>query len=234
MVYQKINHVLIIFCSLLILSGCRRESKQETVVRWEIINPVTNAPYVNMKVGLTVEKNSGSGPKLETVWKGETNDDGIAEYTFNAYKNDKFSYVETVNLSSLGSNGFDYAVINRPGPQALKKDEVNVRKYNIIPYVDFIIHIKDVDCQNSNDKLRFRSNSLYSEPYNNDWSNWSPHQTATSGYYENCYESATDILNSPSDTILYEMEITRNGVTEIVYKKFYIGPEKLDTIKLYY
>lgn len=233
MAHEKINYVLIFLCSSLILSGCKRESKQETIVRWEIINPVTNAPYVNMKVGLILETNKG-GAKSETVWKGETNSAGIAEYTFNAFKNGKYSYVETVNLSSLGSNGFDYAVINRPGPQALKKDEINVRKYNIIPYADFIIHIKNIDCQNSDDKMRFRSNSLYSEPHNNDFSNWSPHQTATSGYYEGCYEYVTDVLNLPSDTILYEMEFTKNGVTEVVYKKFYVGPEKLDTIKLYY
>jgi hypothetical protein len=234
MVYQKAYNAIIILTVLLLLIGCRKESKEDTVVRWEIINPVTHAPYVNMNLGLIVKTNKGGGPKSGTVWTGETNSAGIAEYTFNAYKNGKFSYVETVNLSSLGSNGFDYAVINRPGPQALKKDEVNVRKYNIIPYADFIIHIKDIDCQNSNDKMRCRSNRLYSEPHNNDWSNWSPHQTATSGYWEGCQEYATEILNSPSDTILYEMEITKNGVTEVVYKKFYVGPEKLDTIKLYY
>ncbi len=82
--------------------------------------------------------------------------------------------------------------------------------------------------------MRYRRNRLYSEPYNDGFSDWSPHQTATSGYFESCYESTTDILNLPSDTILYEMEITKNGVTEVVYKKFYVGPEKLDTIKLYY
>ena len=78
---KKINYVLIVLCNCIILSGCRRESKEETVVRWEIINPVTHAPYVNMEVGLILETNKGGGLKSETVWKGETNSVGIAEYT---------------------------------------------------------------------------------------------------------------------------------------------------------
>lgn len=85
MAQQKINYTLIFLLGLLIIMACRRESKQETVARWEIINPVTNAPYVGVPVRLILDDYGVNSPKTEVIWEGKTNSNGIAEYTFNAY-----------------------------------------------------------------------------------------------------------------------------------------------------
>ena len=115
----------------------------------------------------------------------------------------------------------------------MDKNEVNVLRYEIVPYSEYFIHIKNVECQNSNDKMRYRSNSLYTRP-NDGFSNWSPNPDLTSGCFEGCYEYISPLRTNPSDTIIYEMEVTRGGSTEIITKKFFRDPSKIDTLKLYY
>ena len=90
MAHQKTYNTIIFSVALLLLFACRRESKQETVARWEIVNPVTNAPYVGVAVKLVLRDYRGNSPKSEVIWEGKTNDNGIAEYKFNAYKSSKF------------------------------------------------------------------------------------------------------------------------------------------------
>lgn len=44
---MKANHVLILLLVGGLFFGCRKESKEYTTVTWEVVNPVTNSPYVN-------------------------------------------------------------------------------------------------------------------------------------------------------------------------------------------
>jgi len=214
MAHQKINYTLIFLLGLLIISGCRRESKQETVARWVIINPVTNAPYVGVPVRLMLDDYGGSNPKTEIIWEGKTNSNGIAEYTFNAYKNNRFGYSEVANLAYLGQNGVDYSVIKRPAMSryTVAKDEVNELRYEIVPYAYLKQIIKNVNCEGSEDILNMHMFLLNVDSGINQ-------EYVREGCYE--YETTVSLDGSPegyrrvfSGTYIYDYEVVRqSGVT---------------------
>jgi len=235
MVQQKINYVLILLFTVLLLAGCRKESKEYTTVIWEVVNPVTNTPYKNMLVRLYEAKKTNKGIEYELIYEGKTDNQGKAKYSFKAALSGKFWYKSEINEGYLGQNGIDYSVIKQPSPsdENVKKDEENIIRYEIVPYGGFIIHIKNTDCQGANDKMRYRVNQLYTRP-NDGYSNWSPSSTLTSGYYEGCYYDITNVVTNRSDSIVYELEVTKNNITELLEKKFHNSPEVVDTIKLYY
>ena len=233
MVYQKTYNAIILLLLLLLFFGCKKPSKEYTTARWEIINPVTNTPYEGIPVRLILADNRGNSPKYETIWEGETNSQGIAEYNFKAYMNTSFSYLEQATLAPLGTLGFDYSIIRRPSVVGMDKNEVNELRYEIVPYANFVLHIKNLNCQGSGDKMRYRSNRLYTRP-NDGFSNWSPSPTLTSGYYEGCFENISSEVSNPSDSIMYEIEVTKNGSTETFYQTFFVGSGQVDTVKIYY
>lgn len=188
-----------------------------------------------MLIRLYEAKATNNGIEYKLIYEGETDSQGRAKYIFKAALSNKYWYKPEINEGSLGINGIDYSVIKQPSPsdENVKKDEENEVRYEIVPYAEFVYHIKNVDYQNSNDKMRYRSNRLYTRP-NDGFSNWSPSPTLTSGYYEGCYENTSNAVTNQSDSILYEIEVTRNGNIETLYKTFFVGSGQLDTIKLYY
>ena len=233
MAYQKAYNAVVLLLMLFFFFGCKKLSKEYTTARWEIINPVTNTPYVGIPVRLILADYRGNSPKYETIWEGKTNSQGIAEYKFKGYTNPSFGYLEEAGLTSLGTLGFDYAIVRRPYAGSRPLDELNELRYEIVPYAKYIVHIKNVDCQNSNDKMRYRSNNLYTQP-NNGFSNWSPNPNLNSGFFEGCFEFVSPLRTNPSDTVIYELEVTKGGNIELMTIKFFRDPSKIDTLKLYY
>ena len=230
MAHQKTNHAIIFSIVLLLLLACRRESKQETVARWEIVNPVTNAPYVGVGVKLVLRDYRGNSPKSEVIWEGKTNDNGIAEYKFNAYKSSKFGYIEVANIASLGTNGVDYSIIRRPSALGLDKDEVNDLRYEIVPYVNIVSHIKNINCQGENDIMKFRQKALLTG--SGMWSQWTPEHALFVG----CVNNLSDLVSVKSDLYVSEIEVTRqNGEIEYFLDTSFIkGEYAIDTVRVYY
>ena len=235
MAHQKIIHVLILFLATLLLSGCRKESKEFTTVEWVVVNPVTNAPYINLKVRLYEAKATNNGIKYKLIYEGETDSQGRAKYSFKAALSTKYWYKPEINEGSLGVNGIDYSVIKQPSPsdENVKKDEVNEVRYEIVPYAKFYREVKNVNCQGTDDKMRYRSKSIYTSS-SAEFTSWSPNPDLTSGYFEGCYEYISPLRTNPSDSVVYEIEVTRNGTTEVTTQKFYRNPNSVDTLKIFY
>jgi hypothetical protein len=237
MAHQKINNVLILFFTVLLLSGCKKESKEYTTVVWEVVNPVTNAPYTNIKVRLYEAKKTNNGIEYSLIYEGKTNNQGRAEYSFKANLSGKYWYRPEINEGSLGVNGIDYSVIKQPSPSVtnVKKDEENIIRYEIVPYGEYVQHTKNIDCQGPNDKMRYRRKFIYTGGLSSNFSDWIPNLESNGiEYREGCYDNMSTNMNIRSDSILYEIEVIKNGITETLYEKFYVGPEQVDTIKLYY
>jgi hypothetical protein len=235
MAHKKINYILILFLAVLLLAGCKKKSKEYTTVIWEVVNPVTNEPYTNMLVRLYEAKKKNNGIEYKVLFEGKTNQVGIAEFSFKANLTSGYWYKPEINEGSLGHNGFDYSVLKQPSPsdESVKKDEENFIRYEIVPIAKFLFHVKNISCQGVNDKMRYRSKTLYTRP-GDGYSNWSPNSTLNSGYYEGCYESISNTVSHPSDSVIYEMEVTRGGITEVIELKFFRNPNSIDTVKLYY
>jgi len=235
MVQQKINYVLILFLAVLLLAACKKKSKEYTTVIWEVVNPVTNEPYTNMLVRLYEAKKKNNGIEYKVLFEGKTNQVGIAEFSFKANLTSGYWYKPEINEGSLGHNGFDYSVLKQPSPsdESVKKDEENFIRYEIVPIANYYVHIKNVNCVDVNDKMRYRSNQIFTRP-GDGYSIWSPSPTLTSGYFEGCYEYVSPLRTNPSDSVIYEMEVTRGGITEVIELKFFRNPNSIDTVKLYY
>lgn len=230
MAYQKINYAVILSVVVLLSLSCKKLSKEYATARWEIMNPVTNTPYVGIPVRLILGDYRGSTPKYEAIWQGETNSQGIAKYTFKGYTNPSFGYLEEANLSVLGVGGIDYAIIRRPYAGGRQIDELNDFRYEIVPYRNRITHIKNNNCQGPGDIMRFRSKYIFTGSGN--WSIWTPEHAL----YKGCIDNYTDIVSRPLDYIVTEIEVTRqNGTVEHFLDTSYIrGENMVDTIKIYY
>ena len=236
MAHPKINYVLILFFTVLLSASCRKESKEYTTVIWEVVNPVTNSPYVNMTVRLYEAKATNNGIEYKLIYEGKTNSQGVAEYSFKAALSGKYWYKPEINEGSLGVGGIDYKVIKQTSPsvETVKKDQENLLRYEIVPYGEYVQHTINIDCQGSDDKMRYRRKFIYTGKGENDFGNWHPINFQEEEYIEGCYDNLSSIIQIPMDSILYEVEVTKNGNTETLYKIFYVGPDKIDTIKLYY
>lgn len=235
MAYQKVNHVLILFLAALLMMGCKKESKTYTTVTWEIINPVTGEGFSGVPVSL-YEVRYGSSASYLKIWSGTTNENGLAVHKFKAYTSTKYGYTGSADLSVLGVLGIDYSVIKQPSPGQMLKNTKNKLRYEIVPYGDYVQHTKNIDCQGVEDKMRLRRKFIYTGKGENEFSDWFPNEELNGfSYIEGCYENISDDpIQIPSDSILFEIEVTKNGITEILYEKFYVGPEQVDTIKIYY
>jgi hypothetical protein len=235
MVHQKIIYVLSLLFFVGFFLGCKKESNEYTTVTWEVINPVTAVGYSNVLVRLYEAKKKSSGIEYSLIYEGKTNNQGRAEYSFKANLNNKYWYSPEINEGSLGVGGIDYLIIKQPSPSVttVTKDEENIIRYEIVPYAKFYRHVKNLNCQGAGDKMRYRSKSIYTSS-SGDFTSWSPNSDLNSGYFEGCYEYISSLRTNPSDSVIYEMEVTRNGVTEITTQKFYRDPNSIDTLELFY
>lgn len=230
-----IPKVLICLLIGLFFFSCKKESKEFTTVEWVVINPVTNNPYVNMLVRLYEAKATNDGIEYKLIYEGKTNHQGRAQYSFKAALSGKYWYKPEINEGSLGVGGIDYKVIKQPSPSVenVKKDEENEVRYEIVPYAKFYRYVKNVNCQGTDDKMRYRSKSIYTSS-SGEFTSWSPNSDLNSGYFEGCYEYISPLRTNPSDSVIYEVEVTRNGITEVMIQKFYRNPNSVDTLKIFY
>jgi hypothetical protein len=238
MLTQKINYVLILLLFVGLFYSCKKESNEYTTVIWEVVNPATGVGYSNILVRLYEAKKKSSGIEYSLIYEGQTNNQGRAEYSFKANLNNKYWYSPEINEGSLGVGGIDYAVIKQPSPSVtnVTKDEENIIRYEIVPYGEYVQHTKNIDCQGPGDKMRFRRKFIHTGGLSSSFSDWIPNEELNGySYIEGCYENLSDNpIKIPSDSILYEIEVIKSGITETLYEKFYVGPEQVDTIKLYY
>jgi len=201
------------------------------------VNPVDNStfPGVIYKIYEVKDKFSfglSSNQKKELIYTGETDANGKAFYEFDAIKNSKFSYEIYFDYSAMDVPEGEYYLNKTRDFDYLKKNETNIYQFDIYPFGESYTHIKNVNCIDSNDKMRYRTNHI--DMNSGYWSNWlSPYNQ---DYFEGCYDnvpSGTGI-NLVSERIVYEMQIIKNGITTTVIDTFYREPNTLSVFELFY
>ena len=95
---------------------------------------------------------------------------------------------------------------------------------NLTFYLMF--HIKNINCFDSNDKMRFRRKLLFSNGSPAGWSSWG---TLEASYFHGCVNEFST-LYKPQD--IYEVESTKNGLINTYIDTFNIALN--DTLKIYY
>ena len=236
---QVAIRLLCISSLLFICTSCKKYSKELTTVNFHLYNPVTNEGYANVKVQITQQEDVTGAFQAESeyestiIWEGYTDADGKASYSFKAMKKDKFEYWQSVDNSVLNSSV--NVLLTQPDFMPLIKNEINNKVYKAIKNnVTFVSWIKNINCYNQFDKMRYRKKSLIA--FSSDWGAWSPgtnNPFYPNGYFEGCFELGPN--THTQDIWDVEMEVTKNGITTSLRDTFYItGQNGTDTLKLFY
>ena len=231
MAHQKITYALILFLAGSVLLSCRKKlSKEDTTVEWVVVNPVTNTPYVGVPVRLSlIDYGNNSGVESGVIFEGVTNSQGRVSYTFKAYESATFTYWGEIDLNYFHATGQEYAMLKQPSPGEFNKNELNELRYEIVPYIEAVHHIKNLNCQGEGDIMRWRYKSIVTLSQN--WTNWISNTTTTG-----CVDYMTGVNSMPMDKRVMEIEVTRQDLSiEHYVDTFILGiPGVVDTVRIYY
>jgi hypothetical protein len=233
---MKTNHIRtsllcssIMLFSLFMFTNCKKKSNKDTVVTWKMINPVTGEPYVGIPVSVFRSKTKfqivAINKKVDNViiWEGVTDANGEASCRFKAIINDKYDYLATT--PTFSSPKYFY---KQPAIGSLKKNQVNELVYEGVGYGIYLSKRKNINCFDSNDKMRFRVKTL-------DNSNWSLWNWGGGTYLYGCVNTEYTLTEqTPYNIYIYEVEATKNNITTTYIDTFYHDGIGLDTFKIYY
>ena len=229
------KHTIYILAIIVLLSSCKKmRSKDTLTVDVTCVNPVDGSAFPGVVYTIYEVKDKFSvglntNQKKELIYTGETDINGKAYYEFDAIKNSKFSYEIYFDYSEMDVPDGEYYLNKTRDFDYLKKNEANVYHFDILPMGKYVQHIKNINCQGPNDKMRFRVKYPFTGSGN--WSSWG---TSDNDYLFGCYNSISEVVTEPSDYRIYEVEVTRNNVITTFIDTFYIDPTFTDTLKLYY
>ena len=197
------------------------------VVRITSENPVTHSPYPNILFTIYEVKNPTFGGKDEStaIYNGKTDENGNAYYEFEIPENYKWTYKINFDYSKMDVPTNDYYMKRAPDFQYLQRGYDNVFDIQILPY---FTHIKNINCFDAYDKMRFRTKKLFSQGTPG-WSFW---DTLYANYFHGC-EDKSYPLYKPQDIYIYEVESTKNGILS-TYIDTFKAESNLDTFKIYY
>ena len=223
------KNTLLFSLLLLTISSCYKNKMDDPmVVRITSENPVTHSPYPNILFTIYEVKNptfGGNDQKTE-IYSGKTDENGNATYQFDIPENYKWTYEITFDYSKMDVPTNDYYMKRAPNFQYLQRGYDNVFDIQILPYTKSYMHIKNISCQNSNDKMRYRINSI--DIGSTGWSIWnSPYNQ---DYFEGCYDNENSIQSLPSERIVFEMEVIKNNIIDTFYRE----PNKINVFELFY
>ena len=214
---------------LVVVSACKKEFKTNTIVNFHVYNPISGEGLAGVPVRV-IEQEDVSGAfqvsseyKSTVIWEGITDQNGRASYTFNAKKKDKFTYWQSADIGYITAN--NRKLLKQAEFQEEKKNAVNENEYTYTVPATYVLLIKNVNCLSQNDRFRYRVDWLYNTGLVG-WSNWSLDQFG-------CYESL-NVTTGFNDYLIYEYEVERNGITNTYLDTFYINPNSVDTLKIFY
>lgn len=111
--------------------------------------------------------------------------------------------------------------------EELQKNQANLQKYQVAEFVQLVTWVKNVNCQNGNDEMRWLKRNLNYLP--SPWFVWKPEP-------KGCYENISGISASTEQGVWeIEMRVTRNGVESTIKDTVHLtGQNGIDTLKLFY
>lgn len=219
---KKVIVIKLLFISFLflVISSCKKYSKELTTINFHVYNPVSGGGLSGVHVSIVEQEDVTKAFQVESkyetkvIWEGVTDSDGKASYSFNAMKKDKFTYWQNADVNYIQAN--NRKLLKQPDFQEKSKNVVNNNEYTFTVPASFVGHYKNVNCLNSNDRFRFR----FSKKYN----------STSFG----CYELTYNYNGAYEDYLIYEYEVERNGILNTYLDTFYINPNFVDTLKIYY
>ncbi|AEA43640.1 hypothetical protein [Fluviicola taffensis] len=207
---------------IFLLSTCTKFGKNVYVDGY-VRNAITGEPYANISLRLYRGQISWGDPV------------GTASKTLKEVTTDANGYYKAEHLSTpfnavyiqlgKGVEG-GYILVEGQTPTVIKKGKKRHVDFGIVPYGAISIHIKNVSCFNTNDKIR-----LYF-----DGADYNSNVFSTGLMTE--LEGCIDIQDSPTKISMgnqyFHWEVTKNGITTTYYETIFVEENQTATLNVFY
>ena len=225
--------------SLLVFSSCKKLDKKNPIqftIKSHI--PYTGEPISGVKYSIVEYRSKKNSMKLGDIeytdfkFEGYTNANGLAVISFLPKKNLNYQYIINFDYSNLQFANYtgSYSLINAPSYDVVRRDD-NQRNYEIraLPHCGMQFKIENVNCFDSNDKMRYKVFHLEEEP-NQEFQN-----IPYSNYFNGCGQSVNYTNSSVlSGHQVYQIEVTRNGQVTTYIDTFFLQPGIMNEVFLEY
>jgi hypothetical protein len=233
--------------SILSICACKKESDKITQGAIILEDPVTGQGFAGLKFSIEeIEWGSSAFSGLdiigtEIIQEGVTNSGGVAKYHFN-FKNHPsssskfYQYIISFDDNNIDAPDGDYQSNVVPSHEMTDGQSFDYR-FMYRPMSRILRHIKNVNCFDSNDKMRFTAHQVYGSSNQNPFiPSSNPTNAVPLGFsYDGCYENLPQSsMLLPTDTYVYEIKVTRNDIDSIYYDTFINRPDVTDTFKIFY
>jgi hypothetical protein len=210
----------------LMFTACKKVSKEDTTVEFQIIDASTQTGYANVKVAIYADSYKAKVTS-ELLWEGETDQEGKVKHTFKARTNYKIAYGFAADIQGISDKlNYELNVFSEPSPGAIKKDIDNVLVYNLLPYANVRLKYKNQNCQGVEDQIVLT-------PYFVNFPRVGFH--GLSGEPQiGCLDLQTEYFRIYSGTYEYKCVSTKNNVDSVFYVNFEVEPEGYQDVEFLY
>lgn len=148
--HPTLKVVLVIVCSALVLSSCRKQKNIEYSLKGNIVDPNGNTPVSGVQVKLLVNKLDGGNfnSAFETIASTTTNANG--DYTFTFNRENATAYKITY------SRQFHFGSELEINPDDLNEEVDNIYNFDMPSMAWLRIHISNTNPFDANDEIDFQ------------------------------------------------------------------------------
>ena len=184
--------------------------------------PISGVKYTIREYKSKTELTSfGDIEYTDFILEGTTDANGNAAISFAPKKNVKYRYDITFDYSSLhfASYSGSYSLIKVPNYVPLSRNDQQDFEIRALPKCGMQFKIENVNCFDSNDKMRYKVYHLEEEP------NQQFQYILYSNYFNGC-GSFVDYTNNDvlSGHQIYQIEVTRNNIVTTHIDTFFLQP----------
>ena len=157
-----------------------------------------------------------------------TDANGVAKISFFPKKNLDYMYRIYFDYSNIhfASYSGNYSLINAPGYDLINRNDQRDYEIRALPHCSVHFKIENVNCFDSNDKMRFKTFNLDESPNQS-----FEHIPVWGNYFNGCgqlFDGTFD--NRLTGRILYQIEVTRNNVVTTYIDTFFLQPEIMNDV----
>lgn len=229
--------LLAALCGVL-LSSCKRLDKKhpiEFTIQSHI--PYSGEPISGVKytiVEYRSKKGLGIGEIEYTDFKleGFTDASGWARISFLPKKNLDYMYRIYFDYSNIQFQNYSgsYSLINAPSYDLMTRNDQRDYEIRALPHCSIHYKVENVNCFDSNDKMRFKTFNLDEFPNQS-----FQYITVWGNYLNGCGSFFDGTFNEMlSGRKLYQIEVTRNNVVTTYIDTFFLQPGITNEVFLEY
>lgn len=240
MCYKKsIGRAVIIFGVLISVFSCKKLDKKnpiEFTIKAHI--PYSGEPISGVKYTIK-EYRSKKGGKIGEIeytdfeLEGVTNANGMAEISFFPKKNLDYMYRIYFDYSNIQFANYSgsYSLINAPSYDLMTRNDQRDYEIRALPLMQMRWNFKNLSCFDANDTFKYKQYNLDELP-NYSFNNGDPWMEGPT--LNGCVDLTGDYLQRLAGKYVFKWEAIRGGVLTTGIDTFFVSPEGIDNISMYW